>query len=185
MRTIVVTGAKLFLICAVAAVTLGAINAVTEPVIIQRKILELKQALEELTPDARTGEAIPVSGNATVKQAYPVLSSGAVSGYVLQLTGQGYGGDMKILARFASDGTIRAAKLMDNLETPGLGKKAENPRYMDKFIGTGGPDKPVPVRKDMLDRAQADAVTGATITFLGVSKALAEGAQFVREGNIQ
>jgi hypothetical protein len=41
---------KLFLICAVAAVILGLINTFTEPVIRQRKVLELEQALARLTP---------------------------------------------------------------------------------------------------------------------------------------
>jgi electron transport complex protein RnfG len=39
----------------------------------------------------------------------------------------------------------------------------------------------VPVRKDMLSAQQADAVTGATITFMGISKALADGAAYVRQ----
>jgi electron transport complex protein RnfG len=100
---------------------------------------------------------------------------------VLELEGSGYGGEMRILARYDGEGAIRAVKLMDNTETPGLGKKAETPTYMDKFIGTGAPEEPVPVRKDMLASSEADAVTGATITFLGISQALAEGAQYAAE----
>jgi len=50
MKTVVVVGLKLFAICAVAAVTLGGINAITEPLIIQRRIMELEQALNEPAP---------------------------------------------------------------------------------------------------------------------------------------
>jgi electron transport complex protein RnfG len=103
-------------------------------------------------------------------------------GAILELIGDGYGGDMKILARYGPEGVIQAVTLMDNLETPGLGKKAETPEYMEKFIGTGGRDKPVPVRKNMLVPGEADAITGSTITFLGVSQALAEGARYILEG---
>ena len=53
MKDVAVVGLKLFVICAVAALTLGGINAITEPVIIQRKIMELQQALEQaLQPQA-------------------------------------------------------------------------------------------------------------------------------------
>jgi electron transport complex protein RnfG len=180
MKTVVIVGLKLFLICAVAALTLGGINAITEPVIIQRKTMELEQALDELTPDAETGEAAAVPENPVVVQRYPVTKEGRSEGMLLELQGSGYGGEMKILARYDSDGSIRAVRLMDNSETPGLGKKAENPAYMEKFLGTGSADRPVPVRKDMLQPVEADAITGATITFLGISKALAEGAQYVR-----
>jgi electron transport complex protein RnfG len=162
----------------VAALTLGGINAITEPVIIQRRIMELQQALDELTPDAETGEAIAVTENPVVVQRYPVQKEGREAGLLLELEGSGYGGEMKILARYDQEGIIRAVRLMDNGETPGLGKKAENPTYMEKFVGTGSEDTPVPVRKDMLPPGEADAITGATITFLGISKALAEGREY-------
>jgi len=152
MKTVVIVGLKLFLICAVAALTLGGINAITEPVIIQRKTMELEQALDELTPDAETGEAAAVPENPVVVQRYPVTKEGRSEGMLLELQGSGYGGEMKILARYDSDGSIRAVRLMDNSETPGLGKKAENPAYMEKFLGTGSADRPVPVRKDMPEK---------------------------------
>jgi electron transport complex protein RnfG len=180
MKNVFVTGVKLFVICAVAAAALGGINAITEPVIIQRKIMELHQALDELTPDADTGEGVAVPGNPDILKQYPVTEQGERVGVILELLGVGYGGEMTILARYDEDGSIRAARLMENSETPGLGKKAENPAYMDKFVGTGSPDQPVPVRKDMLEPAEADAVTGATITFLGIARALQEGAEYVR-----
>lgn len=180
MKTVVLTGVKLFAICAVAAATLGGINAITEPVIIQRKIMELQQALKELAPDAETGDGLAISENPVVLKRYPVTKEGDRVGMILELEGSGYGGEMKILARFDLSGSIAAVKLMDDTETPGLGKKAENPAYMEKFLGFGSTEKPVPVRKDMLTPGDADAITGATITFLGISKALAEGAAYVR-----
>jgi electron transport complex protein RnfG len=180
MKTVVLTGLKLFAICVVAAVTLGGINAITEPVIIQRKILELQQALNELTPDAEAGEAVAILENPVVLKRYPVTREGETVGMLLELEGSGYGGEMKILARFDLSGSIAAVKLMDDTETPGLGKKAENPSYMEKFLGSGSSENPVPVRKDMLRGSDADAITGATITFLGISKALADGASYAR-----
>jgi electron transport complex protein RnfG len=178
MKNVVIIGVKLFAVCAVAALTLGGINAITEPVIIQRKIMELQKALDELTPDAETQEAVEVPDNPVIVKRYPVTKGGERVGMLLELEGSGYGGEMKILVRYDEDGSIRAVKLMDNTETPGLGKKAENPAYMEKFLGTGSSANPVPVRKAMLNSGDADAITGATITYLGVSKALAEGAKY-------
>jgi electron transport complex protein RnfG len=178
MKSVVIIGLKLFAICAVAALTLGGINAITEPLIFQRRIMELQQALDELTPDAETGEAVAVSGDPVVVKRYPVRKKGQNAGMLLELQGSGYGGEMKILARYDKDGRVRAVKLIENSETPGLGKKAESPAYMEKFVNTGTPENPVPVRKDMLASDEADSITGATITYLGVSKALAEGARY-------
>ncbi|MFP4444343.1 MAG: FMN-binding protein, partial [Spirochaetia bacterium] len=80
---------------------------------------------------------------------------------------------------YAPDGTVLNAVLMENQESPGLGKKAEDPGYMEKFVQTGS-DEPVPVRKDMLPGDEADAVTGSTVTFVGIARALKRGSEYVR-----
>jgi len=183
MKSIFISGGKLFLICAVAALTLGIINAITEPVIAERKVLELNKALNSLTGELQAAEGVAVEEEAVVKAYYPVLRAGKVDSFILELTGSGYGGDMKILSRYKLNGEIISVKLMDNLETPGLGKKAENPKYMKKFIGAGS-SSPVPVLKSMLEQPEAEAITGATITFIGVAKALDQGSRFITGGRI-
>ncbi|MQY76568.1 MAG: FMN-binding protein [Spirochaeta sp.] len=183
MKSIFTSGGKLFLICSVAALTLGIINAITAPVIAGRKVLELNMALTSLTGELQAAEGVTVEEESVVKAYYPVIRAGKVESYILQLSGSGYGGDMKILSRYKLDGKIISVKMMDNLETPGLGKKSENPEYMKKFISTGSSD-PVPVRKDMLEQSEAEAITGATITFIGVAKALEEGSRFITGGRI-
>jgi electron transport complex protein RnfG len=176
------TGGKLFAICTAAAIILGLVNAVTQPAIRQRKVLELQQALARLTPaGARVGEGVAVSDQPVVRAYYPVSVPGRPGGAILELKADGYGGEMKLLARYGNDGEIQDALLMDNAETPGLGKKAETAAYMRKFLGTGGAGRPVPVRKEMLPAREADAVTGATITFIAVARALQDGSRFVRE----
>jgi electron transport complex protein RnfG len=178
MKQIFTAGGKLFLICAVAALTLAGVNAVTEPVIRERGEADLKQTLSALSPEAAGASVVPVAEEGIVRAYYPLTGSGR---FILELVGSGYGGDMKILALLEGDGTILDVRLMDNLETPGLGKKAELPAYMLKFKDSGGPERPVPVRKDMLPAAEADAITGATITFVGIAKALERGSEFTRE----
>jgi electron transport complex protein RnfG len=178
MKQIFTAGGKLFLICAVAAVTLAGVNAITEPVIQQRSVEELGRALSALADGVDSASAVAVAEEGIVRAYYQLKDSGQ---FILELVGTGYGGDMKILALYEQNGTVLDVRLMDNLETPGLGKKAELPDYMLKFKGSGGPDKPVPVRKDMLAASEADAITGATITFVGVAKALERGAEFVGE----
>ncbi|MBA7541944.1 Ion-translocating oxidoreductase complex subunit G [subsurface metagenome] len=183
MKSIFMSGGKLFLICAIASMTLGIIYAITEPVIAERKVLELNKALNSLTGELRAAEGVTVEEESVVKVYYPVLRAGKVDSFILELSGSGYAGDMKILSRYKLNGEIISVKLMDNLETPGLGKKAENPEYMKKFIGAGS-SNPVPVLKSMLEQSEAEAITGATITFIGVAKALNEGSRFITGGKL-
>jgi electron transport complex protein RnfG len=87
---------------------------------------------------------------------------------------------MTMLAGYTIEGEVIGVQLLDNAETPGLGKKAEEPGYMDKFIGTGA-DSSIPTRKSDLAPAQADAVSGSTITFSGIANALVDGSQFAEQ----
>ncbi|MCK5735567.1 MAG: FMN-binding protein, partial [Spirochaetaceae bacterium] len=100
-------------------------------------------------------------------------------GWILELEGSGYGGPLTVVASYNTDGSIILARLMDNNETVGFGKNAENENYMKIFIGTGG-DKPVPGDKAALG-SDVDTVSGATITFTGITDALQNGSNLVKE----
>mgnify|MGYP000487829840 CR=1 FL=1 len=84
---------------------------------------------------------------------------------------------MILYAAYRTDGTITNAVLVRNSESPGKPKKAEEPEYMEKFIGTSG--LKVPVIKSMLSPRDSDAVTGASITFMGVSGTLRAGSLYI------
>ncbi|MDC7224137.1 MAG: FMN-binding protein [Spirochaetales bacterium] len=178
MNPVVDRTLRLALICGVAALLLGLINSVTAPQIEAIKLATLQKALEELVVTGAAGE-VETLENPLVAERYPIMDGGEVVGYILSLVGNGYGGEMKLLASYSLDGTLLKAILMDNNETPGLGKKAEKSDYMDKFLGKGAAGNPIPTSKGELE--QPDAVGGSTITFTGVSRALAAGSAYIRE----
>lgn len=197
---------RLTLICAVAALVLGVVNIATEPVIIERKRIEKERALQALSDgdnvgeerapansdelhgklmDALTlhgviGEGDDIDERELISSIYPVDKDGEIIKYILQLEGSGYGGKMILLAVFNTDGSFVKAKLMENNETPGLGKKAENESYYNMYGGTGSDSNPVPVSKRALSASDAEAISGSTITFNGISKALALGSDYVK-----
>lgn len=171
---------RLAVICSVAALLLGVVNAMTAPKIEEIKRVNLQKALGELVVEGAAGEKEKVD-LPVVLEKYPIETDGKLIGWILGLRGNGYGGEMKLLASYGVDGTLIKAILMDNNETPGLGKKAEKSEYMEKFIGKGTKGSPIPVSKGDLERP--DAIGGSTITFTGVSRALAAGAAYVREEN--
>lgn len=179
MKGILAIGGRLALICAAAAIILGLVNALTAPRIAELKEQKLQAGLQAVAPPGNVGEAVKTGEKKGVTAYYPVTQGGSVDAYVLELLGDGYAGDLKILAGYFADGRINAVVLMENTETPGLGKEAEKPGYMDKFTGTGG-GVPVPARKSQLKQADADGVSGATVTFMGVARALENGSAFVR-----
>ncbi len=182
-ETLTGIGLRLAVICTVAALVLALVNTVTAPVIEANRAQALQEALERLVGNAAVGErrSVPEEESDVVEGYYPV--DGGSGGYVLELVGSGYGGDMQILAGFQPDGEVFAATLMQNSETPGLGKEAERAGYMEKFVGHGGDDS-VPTRASQLPPEEADSVSGATLTFIGIARALETGSDFVASGGV-
>ena len=103
-----------------------------------------------------------------------------VIGWTVSIMTKGYGGAMKVMIGFDKDLIVKNAKLLMNGETPGVGKEAERDEYMTKFIGTGSAVKPIPTKKSMLSQAEIDTVTGATITFNGMSSGIARAASLLK-----
>ncbi len=197
---------KLILICSAAALILGIVNIITEPIIIERKRIEQEKALKELSDGDHVGDLFSVSNNPImhetlmlsllahgvigknkeidenkiIQSIYPVDKDGEVIKYILQLQGKGYAGKMILLAVFRTDGSFLKAKLIENNETPNLGKKAEESSYYNMFAGTGSDNSPVPISKRDLKTEDAEAVTGSTITYNGIAKTLALGSDYVK-----
>lgn len=184
MQQLVAIGGRLAVICTVAALVLALANAVTAPVIAQNRQEALNAALRQIVGDRQVGDRVPVDEEESeiVRAYYPVgASSSPASRYVVELTGTGYGGEMQILAGIAADGEVFSAVLMQNSETPGLGKEAEDAGYMEgKFIGKGD-EEPIPATRSDLPPEEAEAVSGSTITFMGFADALRAGSTFVKE----
>lgn len=166
---------RLGLIGAVASLLLAVTNNFTEPLIAERKVRELNEALTVLADGGTPGapEMAPADG---VVQRWPIDGG---KGWILELTGTGYGGPMTVVASYDSRGGIMVSRLMNNTETVGFGKKAEDPSYMEIFVGTGA-DTPVPRNKSDLG-GNADVVSGATVTFSGITDALRNGSNLVKE----
>ena len=180
MKNILSIGFKLTIICAVAALCLGFVNVITEPKIEKNKEIALKEALATVNKTGTPGKEVIVEGNQVVKSYYPVAVNGETKNYILTIIGEGYAGDLKILANFEKNGKLLACILMDNQETPGLGKEAEKISYMTKYIGKGD-NAPIPAKKAQLATADADAIGGATITFAGIGNALVYASDYVKK----
>lgn len=172
-------GAILLSICAVCSLALAVVNSITLPVIEKHNAETKAAALTPLADGMTIGDETPVVGDPMVTSTYTLSKDGQVSGYILTLKGSGYGGEFTLLASYLNSGEVISAKMLSDSETPGLGKKSEESWYMDKFKGTGTADKPVPTSKSMLSKADSDAVSGASVTFGGVSKCIAYGSSYV------
>ncbi|MDT4761418.1 FMN-binding protein [Sphaerochaeta sp. PS] len=166
-------------ICAVCAFALGYTNSITEPVIARQELEKKTRALEAVSNGWTIGEQESVESVPYVVYSLPLTEGDATTGYIVGLKGSGYGGELTLVASYTLDGKMLFAQMLANSETPGLGKKSELKGYMDKFVGTGA-TKPVPTTKDMLNSSDAAAVSGSSVTFMAVGKAIRGGSDYVK-----
>jgi len=166
-------------ICAVSAFALALTNSITSPVIAQMDADNRLKALEAVSAGYVIGDQKEVSDNAYVTYTIELQDNSNVAGYILGLKTAGYGGAMTLVASYTTQGEMLFAQLLAHGETPGLGKKAENEGYMDKFKGTGAV-KPVPTSKTMLSDSDAQAVSGSSVTFTAIAKAISGGSEYVK-----
>ncbi len=181
MRQFARVGITLSLIAAVAATALALVNAVTAPKIAAYELQVIQNALVEVSGGYEVADSSKETNDSAVSEMHTLLDpEGEIVGYILQMTGSGYGGAMTIMAGYLHTGEVIDARLLANSETPGLGKKAESPSYMAKFQNTGD-DTPVPVKRDQLQKADADSISGSTVSFTGVARTIAHGSEFVKQ----
>ena len=181
MKNTIMTSIVLFLICAVCAVLCASVNYITAPRIEENIRIANAEALKSVAGDLEIGETVEVTGFEGVKESTELYKDGKKAGTALLLSGSGYGGSFSIIAAYDNNGALMGAKMTVDSETAGLGKKAEESLYMDLFKGMGNGISVPSAPKD-LPGEQAALVSGATVTFKGVTKALGNGSVYIKEG---
>ncbi len=98
-------------------------------------------------------------------------------GVAVESTTLGFGGDLKVLVGFDTEGNITGYTILQHAETPGLGAKADKwfqEGSKGDIIGKTPAQKPLQVKKDGGD---VDAITASTITSRAFLKAVNEAYQ--------
>ncbi len=89
---------------------------------------------------------------------------------VKTFTDKGFAGHFELMVGFLPDGTIYKTLVLDHKETPGLGSKMKEKKFIGQFDGKNPGSFNLKVKKD---GGQVDAITAATIS----SRAFSDGVQ--------
>lgn len=170
IKEIVIPALSLFIICIVVTALLGLTNAVTAPKIEELAVETQEAAKKEVLADAASfGDAEQTQLSGTTYTYYKGLAAdGSVMGYVVETVSKGYGGDISLMVGVGVDGTVHGVSILSINETAGLGMNAENPEFLEQFLGKSGT---IGVQKNGSSDTEIQALTGATIT----SEAMADG----------
>ncbi|HAL74782.1 MAG TPA: hypothetical protein DCM45_06815 [Clostridiales bacterium] len=129
----------------------------------------------QLCPEAVSFEEIQLNDEqvaAGLTEAFTAMSAdGQAIAWLIGAQSKGYGGPVPVLAVIGLDGKIDGLKILDNSETPGLGKKVAGQSFFGQFLAQDV--KSVFSVKTATDsQVRIDAVTGATISSRAVTNAV-------------
>ena len=166
----------LFVITVIAGVSLGFINAITKGPKAQAKLARKIDALKNVLPEFNNN---PVENVKRIKSDLAKDSIEIYAGFlnenqsgiaVVGSSEKGFSGLVKIMVGFNPDGSIKNIAVLEQKETPGLGTKMKDEKFIKQFRGKHPSSYNLKVKKDQGD---VDALTGATIT----TRAFGEAAQ--------
>lgn len=155
-------GGVLFVICAAVALIVSFVYTMTADVIAAAAEREKQEAIMRIF-----GENIEV-GVLEAPEGAQALYAIDGSGWCVDLSVDGFGGEIDLLVGVALDGTVRGVEIISHSETPGFGAKADDPNYLEQYIGASGELK---LGEDIL------AISGATIS----SRAIVSGVNNARD----
>jgi len=158
---------SLFAITIVSGFALGFVNDATVGPIKEAKIAKKVNALKLVLPefDNNPVEQVLLLKSEFAKdsvEVYPAFKNNEfVGAAVIGSTEKGFSGLIKIMVGFKPDGTIQNIEVLEQKETPGLGTKMKDDKFIAQFRDKNPSSFNVKPTKDM---GEVDALTGATIT---------------------
>ncbi len=169
-----ITSLKLFIITAVAAFCLAAVNKITLPIIAENNAAAEVRAQQDVLPSAlefiESEAKQPEDSTVTIEKMTVGLSmngDGRVAGYVVTaVSNAGYGGNIKVMVGINKDLVVNRIKIMESAETAGLGANASKPKFADQFIGA---KERLSVVKGEAGKNEISAIASATITSKAVT----------------
>jgi electron transport complex protein RnfG len=123
----------------------------------------LNEAISEVVPELASTEEIAIDGTRVFKC---LDAGGKVTGWAVQASGSGFVDKITLVVGFnAAADTVSGIKVIEQVETPGLGNKIKEPWWDDQYDGhTADPGKKITVvkRKRVEGANEIQAITGAT-----------------------
>ena len=200
-NTLIHDAIALFIITLVAGILLGAVYMITKDPIAKAEEEAtnkayaavykdpefasddtLTEAVKSFQGDVAAGKIDAAYTDVELIEARTASSGGSQAGYVVKVSGKGYGGAVTIALGITNEGEVLGIQILDaSNETPGLGQNSTKEDWNGQYIGMTS-DKTLSVVKDgsgSQDNGTINSISGATITSNAVTRAVNVALKFV------
>jgi Na+-translocating ferredoxin:NAD+ oxidoreductase subunit G len=141
------------------------------PLIDNNQKNEVKSAIFKIFPETKTYEEKEIDEN-----PYFIVkdNAGKLLGYAFIATGNGYQGEIKMMAGIESDlKTMVGIEILESQETPGLGQEISGDNFKNQFKGLTAEPEIIYIKNAKPTKPnEIEAVTGATISSRAVCSIL-------------
>ena len=169
--------AVLFSITLIASAGVGAVNMITADAIAEAKAIATKQAIANVLPEFDSSEQSEQTIDDMPIKIHTATKGDDVVGYAVEsMTKDGFGGVIRMMVGFTTDGKINNVNVLEQAETPGLGTKMcdEGNALLSSIQGRNSWEVVFKVKKD---GGELDALTAATISSRAYYNAVARAYQ--------
>lgn len=177
---------SLFVITIVAGFSLGFVNDVTKEPIAKAKLERKIQALKMVLPkfDNNPVEDLKLIKSNQAKDSVEVYAAYAnnqfIGAAIVGSTEKGFSGLIKIMVGFNPVGNIHNIVVLEQKETPGLGTKIKDKKFIQQYVNKNPSLNNIKVKND---GGEIDALTGATISTRAFSEAVQMAYDVFKEEN--
>ncbi len=170
-------------IAIVSALALGFTYSVTKEAIAQVEVKRTIAALKKVLPGFDNN---PNEEKYTVKdyekmEFYPAKKGGQTVGTAIKtFSDKGFNERILIMVGFTKDNKINKISVLKHKETPGLGTRMAEPKFLSQFYGKDPANFNLMVKKDGGD---VDALSAATVTSRAFCEAAKRAYQAILKGD--
>lgn len=182
MKEVIKIISVLTFVCLLCAFSLALVQGSAEEKIKSNAAQRIKEAITNLAPNSQVIEELFFEQD-TVYELKNERNT--LIGYAFSAQGQGYQGQIKILAVVnPSLSRLEGIEVVDSLETPGLGAKIQDEPFSSQFKGLNLGESIESVKDAATEahsNSQIEAITGATVSSRAVVNILNERIETLKE----
>lgn len=164
MKETIKLGIILLIFTVISAGVLAVSNNLTKDKIAELEMAGSMEALKEIFGEDSKFKPLDEGKLKEIKETtedvveiFEAYDGESLSGYAIKITSKGFGGDLVTLTGFSIDGKVKGMRLVEHSETKGLGSRATEPEFYNKFTD-----------KSAAEEITVEAMSGATVTSKGV-----------------
>jgi electron transport complex protein RnfG len=163
----------LFTITLLSSAAVGGVYLITKEPIAQAKEAAVNNALKQVLPEFEATTKQTIEVNALPIVAHTATVADKAVGYAIEsISKNGFGGAIRLMVGFDTEGNIVNINVLEQKETPGLGTKMADKgnALHSSLVGKNAGKVNLTVKKDGGD---VDALTAATISSRAYAEAVA------------